>query len=161
VVAWNVTVPDGEQCKNPVCRRIFSIFGPSYTHGQLNEATHNAMMEMFGKIAIPPFEQLALIMQHKVVVDAQGRNTYLRPEQLARLALPISFITGGLNQIFDPETIVRTHQWLSSVNGPQHYDMHIFEHYAHMDMFIGRDAARDVFPHLRDRLEQHAVPVAP
>jgi cholesterol oxidase len=31
VVSWNVPVPDGESCKNPVCRRIFSIFGPSYT----------------------------------------------------------------------------------------------------------------------------------
>ena len=157
VVAWNIPVPEGEQCKNPVCRRIFSIFGPSYTHAQLNEATHNAMMDMFGLIAIPPFEQLALIMQREQVVDAQGGDSYCRPEQLARLALPISFITGALNQIFDPETIARTQQWLSRVNGPQHYDMHVFEDYAHMDMFIGRNAARDVFPHLLDRLLQHAL----
>ena len=115
------------------------------------------MMDMFGLIAIPPFEQLALIMQREQVVDAQGGDSYFRPEQLARLALPISFITGALNQIFDPETIARTQQWLSRVNGPQHYDMHVFEDYAHMDMFIGRNAARDVFPHLLDRLLQHAL----
>ena len=156
-VAWNVPVPDGEQCKNPVCHRIFSIFGPSYTHAQLNEATHNAMMEMFGLIAIPPFEQLALIMQREQVVDAQGGDTYLQPEQLKRLALPISFITGGLNQIFDPETIVRTHEWLGAANGAQYYDMHIFDDYAHMDMFIGRNAARDVFPHLLARLNEHPL----
>jgi cholesterol oxidase len=113
------------------------------------------MMEMFGHIAIPPFEQLALIMQREVVVDAQGRNTYVQPEQLERLALPISFITGSLNQIFDPETVVRTYQWLSSANGSRHYDKHVFDDYAHMDMFVGRNAARDVFPHLRDRLERH------
>jgi len=157
VAAWIIPPPEGEQCKNPVCRRIFSIFGPSYTHAQLNEATHNAMMEMFGLIAIPPFEQLSLIMQREQVVDAQGGDSYFAPEQLARLALPISFITGALNRIFDPETIARTHQWLSAVNGPQHYDTHVFEDYAHMDMFIGRNAARDVFPHLLDRLEQHAL----
>lgn len=157
VVAWNVPVPEGEQCKNPVCRRIFSIFGPSYAHAQLNEATHNAMMEMFGLIAIPPFKQLSLIMQREQVVDAEGGDSYLQPGQLARLALPISFITGAKNHIFDPETITRTYQWLCAVNGPQHYDTHVFEGYAHMDMFIGRNAARDIYPHLLERLGQHAL----
>ena len=156
VVAWSVPVPDGEQCKNPVCRRIFSIFGPSYTHSQLNHATHNAMMEMFGLIAIPPFAQLSLIMDRECVVDAQGNDVYLLHEQAQRLALPISFITGGLNQIFDPETVLRTHRWLIDHNKtPGLYDMHVFEGYAHMDMFIGRNAARDIFPHLLERLGAH------
>ena len=155
VVAWNVPVPVGEECKNPVCRRVFSIFGPSYTHAQLNNGTHNALLEMFGPVAIPPFAQLATIIDHGVVVDADGADSYLLPHQIGRLALPISFITGGLNQIFDPETIARTYHWLKSQNGPAHYDQHVFDRYAHMDLFIGRDAARDVFPHLLERLARH------
>ena len=155
VVAWNVPVPDGEQCKNPVCRRVFSIFGPSYAHSQLNHGTHNAMMEMFGLIAIPPFAQLSLIMDRECVVDADGKDVYLLHDQAPRLALPISFITGGLNQIFDPETVLRTHRWLVDHNGPEHYDLHVFEDYAHMDMFIGRNAARDIYPHLLKRLDAH------
>jgi hypothetical protein len=90
VVAWNVPVPDGEQCKNPVCHRIFSIFGPPYTHRQLNHWTHTALREMFGTVAIKPFEQLVLIMQKGRVVDSAGNDTYLQPAKAKNLALPIS-----------------------------------------------------------------------
>ena len=153
-VAWNVPVPPGEECKNPVCRRIFTIFGPSFAHAQLNHATHTAMLEMFGRVAIAPFEHLSLMMQRQKAVDHTGANSYLKPELAHRLALPISFITGMHNKIFDPETIARTHHWVTKQNGPDHYTRHVFENYAHMDMFIGRNAATDVFPYLLQQLER-------
>jgi len=152
VVAWNVPVPDGEECKNPVCHRIFSIFGPSYTHSQLNNATHNAMGEMFGLISIPPFAQLSLIMERQQAVDHLGADTYLQLAKDDGLALPISFVTGALNRLFVPETVARTHRWLKE-NGGGKYACHVFEGYAHMDMFIGRNAARDVYPYLLEQLE--------
>jgi cholesterol oxidase len=162
-VAWNVPVPEGEQCKNPVCHRVFSIFGPSYAHAQLNQATHDAMMDMFGEVAIPPFEQLALIMEREQAVDRFGKNIYLQRANAAKLALPITFITGRLNQIFDPETVARTYRWVVEHNGPANeerhlYEQHLFEGYAHMDMFIGRNAAADVYPYLLERLEPYAMP---
>ena len=153
-VAWNVPVPAGEECKNPVCHRILTIFGPSYTHAQLNSATHDAMMEWFGRIALAPFEQLSLIIQKQLAVDHRGENCYVRPELSGNLALPISFITGSENQIFNPETVARTVEWVVGHNGAEHYDMHVFEGYAHMDLYIGRNAARDVFPYLLERLER-------
>ncbi|WP_088287103.1 alpha/beta fold hydrolase [Ideonella sp. A 288] len=155
VIAWNVPVPEGQQCKNPVCHRVFSIFGPSYTHAQLNAATHDAMGRMFGTIALSPFEQLSLIMAREQVVDASGADTYLTAEKARRLALPISFVTGARNQIFDPETISRTYHWLAAHNGIGLYDRFVFPDYEHMDMFIGRDAQRDVYPHLLGRLKLH------
>lgn len=157
-VAWNVPVPAGEECKNPVCHRIFTIFGPSYTHAQLDHATHTALMEQFGRIALPPFEQLSLILARGRAVDHLGADAYVQPALAANLALPISFVTGALNQIFDPETIARTRQWLVTHNGPAHYDQHVFDGYAHMDLYIGRNAAVDVYPHLLERLERYATP---
>jgi cholesterol oxidase len=154
-IAWNVPVPEGEECKNPVCHRIFTIFGPSYAHSQLNHATHTAMMDMFGRIAIPPFEQLALIMQREKAVDHLGHDCYLKPALASNLALPISFITGSMNQEFDPETITRTHRWLVEHNGAAYYDRHVFEGYAHMDLFIGRQAANDVYPYLLEQLDRY------
>jgi len=146
VVAWNVPVPDGEQCKNPVCHRIFSIFGPPYTHRQLNHWTHTALREMFGTVAIKPFEQLlVLIMQKGRVVDSAGNDTYLQPAKAKNLALPISFVVGALNQIFYPETAARTQAWLRSLNDPSLYERHLYTDYAHLDLFIGRDASKDVY----------------
>jgi len=88
------------------------------------------------------------------VVDKDGHDSYLTPENARRLALPITFVTGALNQIFDPETVARTYRWVVEHNGATHYAQHLFERYAHMDLFIGRDAATDVYPFLADWLER-------
>ncbi|MFN0161126.1 MAG: alpha/beta fold hydrolase [Burkholderiales bacterium] len=156
--AWNVPVPEGEECKNPVCRRIFALFGPSYTHSQLSHATHEAMMEMFGAVALEPFKQLSAIMRRGKVLDRDGADTYFQPDKLKRLALPIHFITGARNQLFYPETIVRTCELLRVHNDPALYDTHIFEGYAHMDMYVGRNAARDIYPTLLACLKGAAQP---
>ncbi|MGB3280449.1 MAG: alpha/beta fold hydrolase, partial [Pseudorhodobacter sp.] len=40
---WNVPFPGETPCYNPVCHRVFGIFGASFADDQLNEATHNAL----------------------------------------------------------------------------------------------------------------------
>lgn len=109
---------------------------------------------MFGCVSLRPFEQLSLMMQQAKAVDSEGRDVYVVPENAPRLALPISFVAGAGNQLFFPETCIRTQSWLSAFNDPALYTRHIFDGYAHMDLFIGRDAARDVFPYLITQLER-------
>ncbi|WP_280155518.1 GMC oxidoreductase [Piscinibacter sp. XHJ-5] len=154
VATWKVPVPDGEQCKNPVCHRVFSIYGPSYAHARLNHWTHTAMREMFGPVSIKPFEQLALIMRKGHVVDSAGNDTYLQPDKARNLALPISFLAGSANQLFYPETAARTLAWLRARNDPGLYQLRLLPGYAHFDVFVGRDAARDVYPYLREQLDR-------
>ncbi len=140
---WNVPVPQGEECTNPVCRRVFAVYGPSYAHDQLNAATHNALREMFGKIHGRPFEQMVHIVRKGRAVDSSGRDTYLTPANAKNLQLPLMFVAGGRNQIFQPETSQLTLAWLRTVN-PEWtslYRRHVFPDYAHMDLFIGRSAA--------------------
>jgi cholesterol oxidase len=84
VLAWKVPIPSGEECKNPLCRRVFSIFGPSYAHAQLNNATHTALAEMFGCVSLRPFEQLSLMMQQAKAVDSEGRDVYVVPQNAPR-----------------------------------------------------------------------------
>ena len=153
-LAWKLPVPDGEACKNPLCKRVFAIFGASYAHAQLNHATHTALAGMFGTVALHPFEQLSLIMQRGKAVDAEGRNHYVTPDNAPRLALPISFMAGADNQLFFPETSLRTLAWLSRFNDPTLYRREVFEDYAHMDLFVGRSAAREVYPWLIGELDR-------
>ena len=151
-IAWKVPVPAGEECKNPLCHRVFSVFGASYAHAQLNHATHTALAGMFGPVSLRPFEQLSVIMQQARAVDAQGRDVYVTPQTAKRLALPISFVAGAENQLFFPETCLRTQTWLARHNDPALYTRHVFEGYAHMDLFVGRNAARDIYPYLIEEL---------
>jgi cholesterol oxidase len=77
-------------------------------------------------------------------VDKDGVDVYLRhPEHFA---LPIAFIHGARNREFLPESTLRTYEMLSGANGPEWYLRTVLPDYGHMDCFIGKDAARDVFP---------------
>jgi cholesterol oxidase len=145
---YRMPVPPGEECNNPVCHRIFSIFGPSYTHSQLNNRTHAALEDMFGEISTSAFEQLAEIIRQGKVVDSKGRDVY--QSNVEKLKMPLSFIAGQKIQIFFTETSLRTYQWLrahNERNGEKYYDRKVIAGYAHMDLFIGRSANEEGGPY--------------
>ncbi len=157
LLLWNVPFPAEEPCYNPTCHRVFGVFGASYAHDQLNEMTHNALVDVFGTVASKPFEQLALIMRKGIATNSQGTGGYL--ENVKRLNMPIDFVAGSRNQIFFPETSLRTLRWLHQHNPGKADDLYtrrVFDNYAHMDFFIGKTASRDIFPYLLERLEKRA-----
>lgn len=157
LLAWNAPFPNGLPCYSPTCHRIFGIYGPVYLHDQLNQQTHLAIQEVFGRISTKPFEQIGLMTRLGRAVDAQGRDVYLpHPE---RLAVPITFIAGALNEEFLPDTSLKTYDWLCKANGNAdgRYARHVFANYGHMDCFIGKDAGRDIFPYILDRLKRTAA----
>ncbi len=143
-VMYQIPVPEGEECNNPLCRRVFGIFGPSWRHDNLNHETHIALREWFGSLSTKPFEQLSIIIDGQKTVDAKGRDVYL--PNVDRLKLPISFIAGAENQIFFSETSKRTYDWLCEHNGDEFYNRKVFQGYAHMDFWIGKNASRDITP---------------
>jgi len=144
VVLRMTPIPEGEGCNSPVCRRIAALFGPSYKHAQLNEATHDAIHEIFGMVSATAFDHIATILNKGVVVDKDGNDVYM--PHLDRLAFPIFFIAGADNHEFYPITSERTLAVLSERNGAQHYQRQVFPGYAHMDCFVGKTADADIFP---------------
>jgi cholesterol oxidase len=153
LLVWKVPFPNETPCYSPTCHRIYGIYGPVYLHKQLNEATHDAIKDIFGRISTKPFLQIAQIMREGRAVAADGADIYLSNPQ--NLDLPITFIAGALNEEFLPDTSLRTLLWLCEEN-PAHagqYDRKVFQGYGHMDCFIGRHADRDIFPFLIERLK--------
>jgi hypothetical protein len=136
--------PTAERCNNPACRRILLLFGESFRHDKLNTATHEAIDDWFGTTSMPALTHLSLMLRARHVVDKDGRDVYL--PRLDRLCLPISFIHGTRNREFVPRSTATTYKLLRSVNGPRWYVRRLVKGYGHMDCFIGKDAARDVFP---------------
>jgi len=153
-IAYQIPVPDGQACKNPTCRRVFGVFGPSWDHRQLGHETHLALGSMFSRVSLTPFEQLGAIMQKGLAVNTDGKSVYTNDDAAHRLALPISFLSGATNQIFYPESGQRTRVWLSEHNGSDLYRQRIIPDYGHMDLFIGRNAHRDVTPWILEELER-------
>jgi len=142
-----------ERCASAVCRRILFMYGEVFDHDQLNDATHEALHEMFGVANLRTFKQIARSIRKGHVVSADGEDVYV--PAVDRLRIPIAFIHGEHNRLFLPEGSELTYEHLRRANGASDYTRHVIPHYAHMDCFIGRNAARDVYPVVAAELDRH------
>ncbi len=145
-------LPTRERCNNPVCRRILFVFGESYRHDQLNTETHDAIERWFGDLSLKAMGHLSRMVRAGHVVDAEGQDVYL--PHAHRLALPISFMHGTLNREFLPESTWRTYDWLCRHNNPGLYRYQCFEGYGHMDCFVGKRAADDIYGWILSELDR-------
>lgn len=148
--------PTKERCHLPVCRRILFMYGEVFEHAQLNRETHEMLDELFGVAHMQPFAQLAAMTREGHIVDADGNDTYT--PHVARLSLPITFLHGADNNMFQPEGSLKTLEWLQQHNNPVLYTREVIPDYAHLDTFIGRNVHRDVFPRIIAALDRHAMP---
>jgi cholesterol oxidase len=143
---------EGKQpCDSAVCQRITFMYAPLYRHEQLNQATHDSLHELFGVANVDSFKHLARMVRAGHVVAADGGDRYL--PHVDRMAIPIAFVHGAENACFLSESIERTVARLSSANGADRYTRHEISGYGHIDCIFGRDAARDVFPHIIRHLD--------
>ena len=63
------------------------------------------------------------------------------------------FFAGAQNRCFLPESQQRTYRAASTSSGPATTRSMCCPSYSHLDVFMGKNAARDVFPLMLDELE--------
>lgn len=140
-----------EHCTSPVCHRITFLYSLLYEHAQLNEATHDALHELFGVANISAMDHLALLVRTEHLVNAKGEEVYMG--HLDRLKVPICFIHGEQNQCFLPISTELTFNALRAANGDELYSRHVIPGYGHIDCIYGKDAVKDVYPYMLEHLE--------
>jgi cholesterol oxidase len=148
----SVPMPRAERCSKALCRWINAIYGCTHTHEQLDDATHEALDDMFGVGNLAALSHMGTIMQKRLAVDAQGNDVYTRRPD--RLRLPMLLVQGERNYIFRPAGSMRTLRWLQTANEPSLYERVVLPGYAHLDALVGREAATDVFPILTGHLDR-------
>lgn len=142
-----------EQCSSAFCRRVTFMYGEVYDHDQLNDATHEALHEAFGVSNLTTFKQITESLRAGYAVNANGEDVYLPAAD--KLKLPIAFLHGENNRLFLPAGSEATFEFLAKRNGPSFYTRHVIKGYADMDCFIGKNAARDVYPLVTAELDRH------
>ena len=145
-----------ERNTDPVHQRITFLYGTLYELDQLNEATFRSLHEMFGVATISAFEHLTLLIRKGKLVKADGTDGYLTDVGIERLNLPITFIHGEENACFEPESTKKTIRMLRERFRRSQYRRHEIPNYGHIDCIFGRNAHRDVFPHILSHLEEYA-----
>jgi cholesterol oxidase len=136
-------------CTSRVCRRVTFMYGPLFGHDQLNRATHDALHEMFGVASLTAFAHLAQMVRTGHAVRTSG-ETHLR--NLDRLAMPITFLHGGDNRCFLPDSTAATVAALAAANGADRYRRVVIPGYGDIDPIIGKNAVRDVYPLILEHL---------
>lgn len=142
-----------EPCDSPFCRRVMFMYGEVYDHDRLNDATHEHLEEAFGVANMTTLRHITKILRADHAVSMDGGHDYL--DDVSGLRVPIAFVHGEHNRLFVPQGSAITYRELSERNGAEYYSRHVIPGYAHMDLFIGQDAARDVYPLITAQLDLH------
>jgi hypothetical protein len=139
------------ECTNNVCRLASFTYGVGkptlWSHALLNDATHDWLQDEFGPVPLTFFDQMSRCIQagQLVAVDGFPELPATFASAPPRTDARIILLAGKRNRCFIPESQQRTYDFLARWGGSE-YGIHEFPDYGHLDMFMGKDAARDVFP---------------
>jgi cholesterol oxidase len=84
------------------------------------------------------------MMRENKVLTAKGEDSYRKG--IKNLSIPITFIHGEKNGLFDVESTKETYESLCKANGENLYKHHVIKGYGHNDCMYGKNADKDVFP---------------
>ena len=90
---------------------------------------------------------------HLVSVDGRPELPASFVAQPPKTDARFSFITGGLNNCFLPESQRRTFECFERL-APGRHSLHVVPGYGHLDVFLGKHADRDWFPLIVGELDK-------
>jgi pimeloyl-ACP methyl ester carboxylesterase len=158
VIDWTVRLTHHE-CDNPVCKHASFTYGFGFPamwfHENLNDETHEWLKAQFGPVPISMFRQTADSVAAGRLVST-GKYACLpallateKPDTRARFVL----MTGELNHTFSTQAMARTFEYFER-HFPGRNTYQKFPGYGHMDVWVGKNAHKDVFPFIIDELNR-------
>jgi hypothetical protein len=127
-----------------------------WSHSLLNDETHEWVEHEFGHVPLTFFNQMVRCIRAGHLVSVAGLAELPRQfgVEAPRTDANVILIAGQENRCFSPESQERTFDYFSA-SGRGKYALEIIPGYGHLDIFMGKDASRDVFPIMIDALKQN------
>jgi predicted alpha/beta hydrolase len=150
-------------CDEPACVMSQYIYGAGsdvlWRHANLDTATHHWVAREFGYVPFSFFRQILASVKAGHLVPADDLPAL--PRSFVDATPPQeqlwTFVGGERNVCFMPEGQERSRAWFRE-HSPQDHGFVEFPGYSHLDVFFGRDASQDTFPHILAGLEREPVP---
>jgi predicted alpha/beta hydrolase len=150
-------------CDEPACMMSQYIYGAGtdvlWRHANLDSATHHWVAREFGYVPFSFFRQILASVKAGHLVPADGLPAL--PRSFVDATPPQeqlwTFVGGERNVCFRPEGQRRSQGWFRE-RSPQDHGFVEFPGYSHLDVFFGRHATEDTFPHILAGLEREPVP---
>jgi pimeloyl-ACP methyl ester carboxylesterase len=147
------------ECSNPVCKHVSFTYGAGFPslwrHENLAPATHEWITHEFGPCSIAFFRQMARSVRAGRIVTVEGRPELPRDvlAEPPRTDARVAFLAGAANRCFLAESQVRSFAYLDA-RRKNYHSLHVIPGYSHLDVFLGKRAAADVFPIILAELEK-------
>jgi hypothetical protein len=152
----------GGHCNSRVCRAANWFYGVGgevlWLHANLDDATHTWNDREWGFCPMTFFKQMHSCAERGYLVPT-GLHKELSQDLLAappQTDARFTLIAGRDNICFLPESQQRTFEYLQRIHSghPQlpSPQLHLIRGYSHLDIFIGKNADRDVYPLILDGL---------
>jgi pimeloyl-ACP methyl ester carboxylesterase len=150
------------ECQNSVCKNVSFTYGSGFPalwrHENLDDGTHEWLRREFAHVPLSFFRQMAKCVDRGNLV-AVGDRRELPEDFVARppqTDARICFITGAKNRCFLPASQSRSYEYFERYR-PDAHRLHVFPDYGHLDVYMGRNAATDVFPAILAHLDGRAA----
>jgi hypothetical protein len=151
------------ECNNTVCKLVSFTYGSGFPalwlHEQLDDATHDWLKSEFGPVPLSFFRQMAKSVNAGRMVGYQALPglpddyTAIEPQTNARW----HFLAGKRSGCFLPQSQQASHAHIEK-HRPGSATIHTLPDYSHLDVFIGKRAAREVFPLVLQELDRGIGP---
>lgn len=152
------------ECDEPACHTLSLIWGTGwpalFLHENMAEVTHRRLKDLFGATGLNYHRHVAKMVgaNSEAVKMKVGDPRFAElPDNYfsAGLAIetPILFITGDKNRVF-VDSNIHCYRQLKA-RGLADHRLRVFPDYGHQDIFMGKHAARDIFPELLGFINRH------
>ncbi len=161
--------------------RITALYGRNFSWENLAPEMRTHLPEIFRHASTKAVRHLLQMQRAGRVVDAQGKDCYVSDQAIQQhYDFPVLFVHGPFNGVFAPATTRRSQLRLRRLQPDVVHERIMLrkaglpkgpvdikpEHpearpWGHFDVWIGQDAAAEVFPHLARFLGRHDGPWVP
>jgi pimeloyl-ACP methyl ester carboxylesterase len=145
------------ECENTVCRMVSFTYGTGFpclwSHANLTDEVHEWIKGEFAEVPFTFFAQMmrSVVRGHLVPAHAATGLPVSPVAEPPRTDARFVLLAGEDNKCFLPAGQERTFAFLDGLR-PGYHALHVLEDYGHLDVFLGRDAGRDVFPTIVEEL---------
>ncbi len=145
------------ECDNTVCRMVSFTYGSGWpalwSHDNLDDATHDWIRGEFAEVPMTFFAQMNKCIRagHLVAVSERDGLPSSYVDQAPQTDARIVLLAGEDNLCFLPESQARTFEFLEQ-HRPGRDALHRIKGYGHLDVFLGKNAAKDTYPLILEEL---------
>jgi hypothetical protein len=153
------------ECDNTVCHRMTFMYGHMYPHNNVNVETHDRQKDDYGPCNVTTLQHLeqcanrgyAAKFDYGPEINQQKYGGATPPSYLddaSHLKLPITLVSGDLNNVFVKDSTLETYNWLREKNGPADYTRTVIPNFGHFDNFVGANANKYCYSAYLGQLEK-------